>query len=210
MATGSEAIEAIAQATGIALVTVGSAAKILKQHEPPLYARSKRGGGRGAAHVTPTDLTNLMLALCITPLTDAPKAVTSMRALLPSKGGFSTPFLPGDTLGAALDNLIDACSTDRGLSSIIEEVLDPDIEVTRFGKDNPYVTMGATNRDNQKRMMTRLCEYQTANMSIRAAADAKPTSALTTSVRIPFALIRILSELWADTRRRRGAPLLQI
>jgi hypothetical protein len=63
MATGTEAVEAIAKATGIAPVTVARAARTLKEAGGDLWPKAKPGGGINAAHVQPHHLAYLMIAL---------------------------------------------------------------------------------------------------------------------------------------------------
>jgi hypothetical protein len=66
MATGTEAVEAIAKATGIAPTTVARAARTLKEAGGDLWPKAKPGGGINAAHVQPHHLAHLMIALMAT------------------------------------------------------------------------------------------------------------------------------------------------
>jgi hypothetical protein len=66
MATGTEAVEAIAKATGIAPTTVARAARTLKEAGGDLWPKAKPGGGINAAHVQPHHLAYLMIALMAT------------------------------------------------------------------------------------------------------------------------------------------------
>jgi hypothetical protein len=61
MATTTEAIAAISATTGDAEDAVGRLARALRQAEGNLWPRSKRGGGKGAAHVQLPHLINLAL-----------------------------------------------------------------------------------------------------------------------------------------------------
>lgn len=84
MATATEAIERIAEATGMAVATVDRYARVLKQHKPNLWPRSGQGGGSKAAHVRPHHLVNLVLALAVAdPITSAPQVVPRYKDLMP-------------------------------------------------------------------------------------------------------------------------------
>ncbi len=80
MATGAHAAERIAKATGALPSTVFRAARIMREADPTLWPEAGKGGGRGAAHVEPSHLINLILALAIAdPITAAPAMVASYR-----------------------------------------------------------------------------------------------------------------------------------
>lgn len=80
MATGAHAAERIAKATGALPATVFRAARIMREADPSLWPEAGKGGGRGAAHVEPSHLINLILALAIAdPITAAPAMVASYR-----------------------------------------------------------------------------------------------------------------------------------
>jgi hypothetical protein len=105
MATGPNAVNLIAVMTGIPVVTVDKVARMLKQHQPPMWARSVQGGGAKSEHVEPWHLTNLALALnAADPITSAPRVVTELRQMTPPRA--ARPFLPGTTLGEVLDLFI--------------------------------------------------------------------------------------------------------
>jgi hypothetical protein len=82
MATGADAITAIADATGLLPATVGRAARALREAGGDLWPQSMPGGGRNARHVQPHHLVNLTLALMgADPITDAPELVSFCRCL---------------------------------------------------------------------------------------------------------------------------------
>src|SRR4051794_5746235 len=84
MATAAQAMEAISKATGIPLVTVERAARMLREAGGDLWPQGKRGGGKSAAHVLAHHLVNLLLALMTAdPLNEAPDAVRQCRDLEP-------------------------------------------------------------------------------------------------------------------------------
>jgi hypothetical protein len=83
VATGAHAVERIAEATGILPATVFRTVRTLREADPTLWPEAAKGGGRGAAHLEPCHLVNLVLALAVAdPITAAPKAVAGYRALV--------------------------------------------------------------------------------------------------------------------------------
>jgi hypothetical protein len=97
MATGEQAIAALATHTGIDYAHVRRTARILREASGDLWPQSERGGGRRARHVQPHHLGQ------------------AFRMLGRESGDF-----PGTTFGAALDGLIDRVSrrTGRWLSGV--------------------------------------------------------------------------------------------
>jgi hypothetical protein len=116
MATGEQAIAALATHTGIDHAHVRRTARILREASGDLWPQSERGGGRRARHVQPHHLGNLAIALAVAePITKGPNRVQAFRMLGRESGDF-----PGTTFGAALDGLIDRVSrrTGRWLSGV--------------------------------------------------------------------------------------------
>ena len=92
MATGAYAVEKIAEATGILPATVFRTARTLREADQALWPKAEKGGGRGAAHVEPSHLANLAIALAAAdPITLAPKVVAGYRALICPKPRFKHP-----------------------------------------------------------------------------------------------------------------------
>jgi hypothetical protein len=84
MATGAEATEKLAKATQVSVTYVERAARVLKEADADLWPKARKGGGKGAAHVTPSHLVNLLLALMAAdPITEAPVIVPRCRAMIP-------------------------------------------------------------------------------------------------------------------------------
>lgn len=83
MATGAEAVEAIAAAAGPAFPagTVKGTARVLKEAKRDLWPFGGRGGGKNAAHVEPHHLANLIMALASSQPGDAVVAVAALRQL---------------------------------------------------------------------------------------------------------------------------------
>src|SRR3954452_16586483 len=124
MTTGAQATEAIAKPAGVSLTLVERAARILKEADTDLWPKARKGGGKGAAHVTPSHLVNLLLALMTAdPITEAPEIVPRYRALIPggyrrhgvdvfehghvdSMADILNEFCPGTNLGERLEGLV--------------------------------------------------------------------------------------------------------
>ena len=124
MATGAQATERVAKATGVSVTYVERAARILKEADADLWPKARKGGGKGAAHVMPSHLVNLLLALMAAdPITEAPEIVPRCRAMIPvlkndlASNEFEPglearivaildDFCPGTNLGERLEGLV--------------------------------------------------------------------------------------------------------
>lgn len=86
MASGTQAVEAFAAATGTLLATVDRASVALQAAREDLWPLGKRGGGRTTPHVEPKHLVNLALALaCADPITASARVVRQYRHLRVAK-----------------------------------------------------------------------------------------------------------------------------
>src|SRR5690349_18507821 len=99
MATGAEAVERLATATGRLPSAVFRLARVMRETDPTLWPIAGRGGGRGGAHVKPEHLVALMIALATAdPVAAAPEIVNGYRALVwntpprisPDRSGYAT------------------------------------------------------------------------------------------------------------------------
>jgi hypothetical protein len=124
MATGAQATERVAKSTGVSVTYVERVARILKEADADLWPKARKGGGKGAAHVMPSHLVNLLLALMAAdPITEAPEIVPRCRALIPvlndnlASNEFEpglesrivailNGFCPGANLGERLEGLV--------------------------------------------------------------------------------------------------------
>jgi hypothetical protein len=128
--TGAQAVERIAEATGLLPSAVFRTARALREADPTLWPEAKKGGRRGAAHVEPRHLVNLALALAVAdPVATLPDAVAIYRALICSpspdhesrvarllkKAGV---FEVGDSLGNNLERLVTLLA-DPDLNTIL-------------------------------------------------------------------------------------------
>jgi hypothetical protein len=85
MATGAEATERVAEATGLLPSTVFRTARLLREAEKGLWPEAAKGGGKGAAHVERRHLANLAIALAVNDPLLAVKAIPAYRAVVPHK-----------------------------------------------------------------------------------------------------------------------------
>jgi hypothetical protein len=124
MATGAQATERVAKATGVSVTYVERAARILKEADADLWPKARKGGGKGAAHVMRPHLVNLLLALMAAdPITEAPEIVPRCRAMMPDPKndlasdefetgqearilGILDAFCPGSNLGERFEGLV--------------------------------------------------------------------------------------------------------
>jgi hypothetical protein len=96
------------------------------------WPRGGQGGGTNERHVTVSEVVNLPLALISNPIADAQAFIAELRAMVPAMQGMpfmcapndtgfagasvpedSPPFLPGATLGDALDGYITAIAEKK-------------------------------------------------------------------------------------------------
>jgi hypothetical protein len=109
MATGEQAIAAIAMVTGYDRAYVARSARILREAGDDLWPQSGRGGGKSAQHVRPSHLTNILISLAVAePATTGPDRVRAFRMLAYQGGDISPP----TTFGIAMDAIITGLSQD--------------------------------------------------------------------------------------------------
>jgi hypothetical protein len=114
VATASQAIDRIAEETGIMQATVFRAARFLREHDSSLWPQGSQGRGQ-EAHVEAGHLVNVVLALAAAdPLTGAPEVVTELRGMVPAQDNSSAPGLPGATFGEALDQHVSRLAGSEG------------------------------------------------------------------------------------------------
>lgn len=228
MATGAQAIERIARDTGLTPITVLATSRPLKRHEPPLWAKAGKGGGKNAKHVEPTDLVNLALALAMADTFDTgPEAVLLYRGLESM----------GDQTHTQHHNLGDVQATTKFS-------LPPNRLATALRKGEAvllgnmldfYVALIATNPDARERLRgegfaVHLTAAPAAHAVIAYTRDGVlieqtftesntlpglepnvPAASMRRTVTLPFALFETLADLWRDTLdRRESAPTLPV
>jgi hypothetical protein len=208
VATASEAIERIAEATGIMQATVFRAARFLRERDTSLWPQGSQGRGQ-EAHVEPHHLVNVVLALAAAdPLTTAPDVVAQLRELSPRPDGIpvtsrddsgnettvhayrSTPFLPGATLGEALDRLVAA--------SDMPEVLMINF---RISARLTHIVLSTVTQNNGK-WDDVYCFYMPTNDP--TTAEGGKTVMWWRQLTFDIGLIKVLAELYADTLDHRA------
>lgn len=147
MATTADAIERLAQVTGLLPATVGRVGRVLREHDANLWPQGAQGRGR-QAQVESGHLVNLALGVAVAnPITEAAKAVLAYRSLSPLDAahaaaddvGETTDLLFGEmqpsavdgylvpkaafseksTLGADLEYLINRCAQTENAAQIL-------------------------------------------------------------------------------------------
>ena len=226
MATATEAIERIADDTGIPTGSVDRVARVLKQSRPNLWPRSGQGGGSKAAHVEPSHLVNLALGLAVAdPITTAPQIVSGYRELTLWDALYMRPECLEDPITEALFHQTGCPITPEGwvlvdgvLSGTLGSACERLIELLASPAEKPL-------RDRLRiyGLQLELIVDRTPSASIvyRTIGGEEmhfsyllrqiglplsnnflpppPVAPLKRQVTIPFALFEALADLWADT-----------
>jgi hypothetical protein len=173
MATGADAIEAVAKSTGLLQSTVGRPARALREAGKDQWPQARPGGGKNSKPVQPHHLVNLALALSVDPFTDAPEVVAELRNLEPSTSGESSPFLPGATLGETLDLLVDKLSRPpvEGDEIAFDWL---SITIDSLGNRRPIVQLRALGTDGDSNLTNAMCYYLPPPAEIAAAPKVSP------------------------------------
>jgi hypothetical protein len=229
MATGAQAVERIAQATGILPATVFRAAKILREYDSVLWPEAGKGGGKAAAHVEPSHLVNLVLALAVAdPITKAPTIVKDFRntwrlgflhlpqdaqtafaawglltedkATLGLGGGYLL-------LGNALEGMVDLLASPEGAGANRDALFRTGIEVQLFTGGS--LGQNAFIADGDNRGVLPFCSAQQGVLSDLMphnrliALHARLEAPLERRVKLPLMLFKVMAELWGDTKTYR-------
>ena len=216
MATASRSIARIAEVTGILPATVFRAARFLREADGGLWPQGSQGRGR-EAHVEPHHLVNLILALGIAdPITTAPFAVTSYRALphfmlqitdemadglsqksrLPVRQGMLEPLLHmfGTTLGDRLDGLISTLQASQ--NRMVRDLFRASIfNLKLTAAFVPQASISLT-RCIETGKRTEADIYQAA----QAVDDMEVAGEIKRDVTVPFAVFDAMIDLWSDTQ----------
>ena len=189
MATGEQAIAAVATQTGMDYAHVQRVARVLREAGGDLWPQSGKGGGKRARHVQPHHLGNLLIALAVAePITKAPGRVEAFT-LLAKEGGD----LPGETFGDALAGLIDRVSRRPGRwLAGVAVVLLPGM-VPKATVSHPL--------DGQ-------ATYTAADADAVRIAGLMQISVIgiTHITQINASVIQAVADLWADTRAASVSP----
>jgi hypothetical protein len=222
MTTGAQATEAIAKSTGVSLTLVERAARILKEADADLWPKAKKGGGKGAAHVTPSHLVNLLLALMTAdPITEAPEVVPRYRNLIPGRyddpdvdvfetesvdhidrlTGILNEFCPGSNLGERLEGLVRTLMKLEDRSQVRKRL-------GSFTVGRSYQSGGAISASLEVSTGTVGFVVPIGDLlsSMQDAAEdsANPEAAISNTKSVPFRIFEILADLALDTERMLG------
>jgi hypothetical protein len=219
MATGAQATERVAKATGVSVTYVERVARILKEADADLWPKARKGGGKGAAHVMPSHLVNLLLALMSAdPITEAPEIVPRCRALIP-----------------VLNNNLASDEFEPGLESRIVAILDDFCPGLNLGErfEGLVRTLMRTNNRNRVHQLLGKFDVERSFQSggtISATAEIsdavigfvepiggllslmqdlpegweKPEAAIADTKSVPFRIFETLADLALDTERALG------
>lgn len=225
MATGAEAIQAVAKVTGKLPATVGRAARALREGGQGLWPQAAApGGGKNARHVWPNHLFNLSVALAVAnPLTESAQQVNAFTSLVAQPatltaqgqmvdtvakwkravGAREELIIPGDTLIEAGAGLVDWISRPEGAelrlicTGMCIELRQED------GYDSSailsYFQRGSKTKDGWANSGMYALPNPQSDDQVYTALVRAPGSMLRTT-RLSFDLFKTLADLWSDTK----------
>jgi hypothetical protein len=224
MATATQAIEKIAEATGQYTASVALLARHCRNKQDdrgPLWPRSSQGGRSGAAHVNEFHAINLTIGMLATnTLAQAVEQIARYRALNrmgnPLRPIGSTvlsgnmtdypadviadDLCPGSTLGEALENLVRSMMSHEKRAQACEKIRD----VTVF-------------RSTETAYINTICgtvAYYKAPPGLLSVMmdepnfEEKPEAEMRITASVPIRYFEILADLVLDTERVRGKSQL--
>jgi hypothetical protein len=222
MATGRQATEKVAEVTKLLPSYVFRVARSIREYDPHLWPQAARGGGKGAAHVRPAHLTNLVLAVAATDtIAASPRVVRGYRAMIadnpakhvpdPDHAGEAVALLANvfngeRSLGAALDRLVELMTNKQAATTLEMAGLHVEVHMDRVPR--VYVAWHTFDapEDNDK-PFTRLLyrrRHPTAGV-VDPDWNFLPPSLITRTARIPASLFTIMATLWTDTKQHVAA-----
>lgn len=226
MTTGAQATEAIAGPTGTSLTFAERAARILKEADADLWPKARKGGGKGAAHVTPAHLVNLLLTLMAAdPLTEAPAIVPRYRNLIvdqrrhPEVDVFETKsFSHTDRMTAILDEFCPGSNLGERLEGLVRNLMDVETR-NRARKRLGWFTVGRSHQDGGRItasldvlpgvvFFAEPLDDLVPSMRDDAEPSGTPKAAISQTKVVPFAIFEILADLALDGVRhgQRSSP----
>ena len=263
MATAAQAIESVAEITGLLPATVFRAARFMREADPTLWPMGEKGRGR-AAQVSNTHLVNLALVLAFDEAaTASPNTAPMLRSMRPwldsswkwqatstdgqirpqpSPGDQAHPgdsaasrltsppgdksayiyewtksliaagklpkrleyaALPGETLGEALENLVDYLTLPEGDPLKTEiKATSMEVDITSAGLPSAFVGYWSFDGDREFYVRTNyLLPQESLNFF-----KLRFSLGITRTGRIHGDLILRLAELWAETKTRLSDP----
>jgi hypothetical protein len=220
--TGAQATERLAKPTGISLTFAERAARILKEADADLWPKAKKGGGKGAVHVTPAHLVNLLLTLMAAdPLTEAPAIVPRYRNLIvdrcadPEVDVFETESLNHiDRMTAILNELCPGPNLGERLEGLVRNLMDVETR-NRARKRLGSFTVGRSHQDGGS--ISASLDVSTGtigfveplgdlfpSMQDGAESSSLPEAAISQTKVVPFAIFEILADLARDGEHSHG------
>jgi hypothetical protein len=222
MATGAQATEEIAKPAGVSLTFAERAARILKEADADLWPKARKGGGKGAAHVTPAHLVNLLLTLMAAdPLTEAPAIVPRYRNLIvdrcadPEVDVFETESLNHiDRMTAILNEFCPGPNLGERLEGLVRNLMDVETR-NRARKRLGSFTVGRSHQDGGS--ISASLDVSTGTIgfveplgdlfpTLRDGAEysGTPEAAISATKSVPFRIFEILADLARDDARGHG------
>lgn len=220
MATGQQAIERVAEVVGDRPTTLFRAAKAMREaSQGSLWPQSSRGGGKGAIHIEPYHLVNLVLAVsaCVR-VTDAPKFVPFYRALIPNKPEehvlpegdegsaanllrIADVFSGQQSLGTALDRLVDLLTKDEAPPTLEDAGLYIELCINRL--PHAYVSFRTFDGEQDHEAPLTKWLYTRANTPGGQPywnTSLLPSRLIERTALIPCKVFSLLAPLWIDTQ----------
>ena len=183
MSSGSEAIESLADATGVAPVTVRLHSRVLREHEPPLWLHA--GHGRRNVSVRDSHLSNLIIAVATGLPADSAKNVLRYRALT-------------SELGIEFGQCLDTIINDRAMHMDGGDKFHVDLEL---GADTRASVLWAKN--NGTILPLRFLPPQN-DLLLKETEAANFKTRLLRRVTITPELLDVLARLWRDSIENGG------
>jgi hypothetical protein len=218
MATSSAAIEEFSKVTGIARVTVEHTARMLREAVggTELWPRSGKGGGKAARHVEPRHLANLILALAVTLPRNAPDAVDALGAAKPERRSSRASSAAGGPYALSGRALFTEAggrvSGNRDLRTMLELLIRrvaTDGTATVAGRRGRWTLWlnadaGTAQASWADKIGRERRERYLPQPQLLAAMEPSLPARVERLVKVPFGLIEVAADLWADTMAKRG------
>jgi hypothetical protein len=227
LATGAEASERIAEATGLLPSTVFRTARLLREADKGLWPEAGKGGGRAAAHVELSHLVNLTIALAVEdPSLAVAKAIRAYRALVPHR--HDQHVLAEDDIGLAANLLMtnDMFNGSRALGAELERLIDLltkgdsartlesaglyaeffiELRVPRVGVGYHQFDLPDDTRSRTVKLL-----YRKPNIPPSLSGQLDPyrdflsPRLITRAALLPCALFTAMADLWSHTRQHQA------
>ena len=222
MATGSTCVEVIAQAAGFLPATVERTARALKEARIDAWPMGRPGGGRVAPHVEPQHLASLILALAGAQPSDAVPTVSRLFGLRLHQWDEAHEIKPGDRYSGP--NVLQSSTKRNQLLRLEGDALGGRIAKLIGDIGGGHTALAEALRRvewtlilNPTRPIARISWLAPGEIKVHKAEVYGPEQAsfldntgdlprtlVSRETTIPFGLIEVAAELWADTLAHRG------